>query len=51
MQNCKKKKESVKEVSKGEVIKAINHHLEDMDETEQIMVLRYIHKLKDLRIH
>lgn len=50
MQNLKKKKESGKEVSTGEVVKAINHHLEDMDDAEKIMVLRYIHKLKDLRI-
>lgn len=31
------------------VTKAINTHLETMTEEERIMVLKYIHALKDLR--
>lgn len=33
----------------NEVIQAINRHLETMTEKEQILVLKYIHALKDLR--
>lgn len=31
------------------VTKAINTHLETMTEKERVMVLKYIHALKDLR--
>lgn len=31
------------------VTKAINTHLETMTESERVMVLKYIHALKDLR--
>lgn len=33
----------------NEVIKAINTHLETMTEEELIMVLKYIHALKEFR--
>lgn len=31
------------------VSKAINHHLQTMTEQERVMVLKYIHALKDFR--
>ena len=34
---------------KDNVTNAINTHLETMTEKERIMVLKYIHALKDLR--
>jgi hypothetical protein len=29
--------------------KAIDHHMDDMSEEELVMVLKYIHNLKDFR--
>ena len=42
---------NIKEENKlnNEVIQAINRHLETMTEEEQIMILKYIHALKDFR--